>query len=81
MTDQVATLEPLPSEADRLIPARCLPRYLGVSAPTLERWRMQGTGPKFVKAGRRVFYRVRDVQAWLQTCQRASTMDPGRKVA
>lgn len=75
MTTTTLALIPLPHEADRLIPASALPQYLGVSLPTLERWRMQGIGPKFIKAGRRVFYRVNDVRTWIAGAQRSSTSD------
>ncbi|RWD79761.1 MAG: DNA-binding protein [Mesorhizobium sp.] len=38
---------------------------LRVSARTLERWRMTGDGPKFVRIGpRRLAYRVSDVLAF-----------------
>lgn len=47
---------------------------IGVAKNTLELWRMQGRGPKFVKVGRRVMYRVSDVEAFLDanTCQSTS---------
>ena len=35
------------------------------SERTLERWRLSGEGPQFVKAGRRVLYRECDLEAWL----------------
>jgi hypothetical protein len=35
------------------------------SVRTLERWRLSGEGPQFVKAGRRVLYRECDLEAWL----------------
>lgn len=37
---------------------------LRLSERTLERHRLTGTGPKFVKAGRRVLYRPADIEAW-----------------
>ena len=43
--------------------------YLGLSPKTLERFRCEGNGPVFVKAGpgkrARVRYRQRDLDAWL----------------
>ena len=47
---------------------------LCVQKNTLERWRIHGVGPKFVKVGRRVLYRVADVEAYLDanTCQSTS---------
>ena len=37
---------------------------LRLSPRTLERYRVAGTGPKFVKAGRRVLYRRSDLEDW-----------------
>jgi len=36
-----------------------------VATATLERWRCTGQGPRFIRAGRKVFYRRSDVEAWL----------------
>jgi hypothetical protein len=38
---------------------------LRLSERTLERHRLTGTGPKFMKAGRRVLYRPADIEAWV----------------
>ena len=41
-------------------------RSLNVTTRTLERWRISGEGPKFVRVGpRKVGYRQADLQAWL----------------
>ncbi len=32
---------------------------------TLERWRLTGEGPPFVRLGRRIAYRAEDVDSWL----------------
>lgn len=34
---------------------------------TLYRWRLHGTGPKFVKLGKRVAYYVRDLREWSES--------------
>jgi excisionase family DNA binding protein len=39
--------------------------YLSVAPRTLQRWRQLGRGPKYVRAGRRVLYRKRDLDDWL----------------
>ncbi len=39
-------------------------KLLRLSSRTLERQRLDGTGPLFVKAGRRVIYRVVDLEQW-----------------
>ena len=47
--------------------------YLRVSPRTLQRHRQQGTGPKFIKAGRRVLYSKPDIDSWLDANCAAST--------
>jgi hypothetical protein len=37
---------------------------LRLSERTMERHRLTGTGPRFVKAGRRVLYRPSDIDTW-----------------
>jgi hypothetical protein len=43
---------------------RELARRLKLSPRTLEGWRWRGEGPRFVKAGGRVLYRLEDVEAF-----------------
>lgn len=38
---------------------------LDVKPQTLQTWRVQKTGPDFVKLGKAVFYRRADVEAWI----------------
>ena len=38
----------------------------GVRLSTLERWRANGLGPRFLRIGARVVYRVSDVEAYEQ---------------
>lgn len=50
--------------------------YTGLTKPTLQRHRTEGTGPRFIKIGkRRVAYRLSDIQAWLDARVAASTSD------
>lgn len=39
--------------------------YIGLAAATLKKWRVTGDGPSYVKAGSRVVYLVKDLDAWL----------------
>ncbi|MDN3568959.1 helix-turn-helix transcriptional regulator [Paeniroseomonas aquatica] len=40
-------------------------RLLRVKSRTAQRWRAEGTGPAFIRAGaRRILYRRLDVEAW-----------------
>jgi predicted DNA-binding transcriptional regulator AlpA len=50
--------------------------YIGSSVPTLQRFRTEGTGPRFIKLGkRRVAYRLSDIRSWLDERVAASTAD------
>lgn len=40
---------------------------LRLSERTLERYRVTGLGPKFIKAGRRVLYRQSDLDDWIMS--------------
>lgn len=47
--------------------------HLGLSVSTLNKWRVTGKGPKFVKLGRAVAYRVCDLHDWLEKQAKRST--------
>lgn len=51
---------------------------LGVTPGTLQVWRCQGKGPRYIKSGARVIYRLRDINAYLDSRTRKSTADPGQ---
>ena len=55
-------------------------RLLGLSARTLERFRIDGRGPKYLKLGRRVAYARDDLMAWAESRRRSSTSDDERAV-
>lgn len=48
---------------------------LRISGRTLERHRVAGTGPVFVKLGRRVVYRAHDLAAWAEAHTYRSTSE------
>jgi predicted site-specific integrase-resolvase len=45
----------------------------GISPKTLERWRWLGQGPKFLKLGGRIVYRLTDIEAYEQQQLRSCT--------
>lgn len=50
--------------------------WLKLSHPSLQRMRSNGTGPLFVKIGpRRIIYRRKDVEQWLNSHVHATTSD------
>jgi hypothetical protein len=59
-------LEPLLSTAH-------VAHITGGSISTLEKDRLFGTGPAFIKVGRSVKYRLRDVRAWIESFQSVQT--------
>jgi predicted DNA-binding transcriptional regulator AlpA len=52
--------------------------YTGLSISTLNKMRLTGDGPIFIKAGRAVIYDAADLDAWLAARRRRSTSDQGR---
>jgi excisionase family DNA binding protein len=53
--------------------------YLGLSHWTLTAWRKQGRGPRYVRLGRRVAYRIRDLDVFLNACTvEVETTQPGQ---
>jgi predicted DNA-binding transcriptional regulator AlpA len=56
--------------------------YVGLSASTLEKFRLTGNGPVYQKAGPKiVVYRTEDLDAWLNKRRRSSTSDAGMLAA
>lgn len=73
----------LPGRKDTKMKATCMNQLelavrWGISHRTLERWRWTGEGPKFLKVGGRVVYRLSDVEEYEQSIVRSSTSDPGQ---
>ena len=48
-------------------------KFLRLSERTLERWRLEGTGPVYRKFGKRVLYARADIIAWADAQCRTST--------
>ncbi len=48
-------------------------QYLRLSVATLNKWRVYGGGPPFVKLGRAVRYRLNDVEDFMSARRRSST--------
>ena len=49
--------------------------FLNLSPRTLERLRVEGRGPAFLKFGRRVMYSRKDLESWAEGTRRLSTAD------
>lgn len=50
-------------------------RYPGTNRQTWAQHRYRGTGPKFIKVGRKIYYRQEDVMAWEESNIRTRTDD------
>ena len=61
----------------RYLTTREAGEFLGLSARTLEKHRVYGTGPTYRKLGGRVVYAVADLQAWADLGKRQSTACKG----
>ena len=42
---------------------------LGVPVATVYAWRSRGQGPRGLKIGRHVRYRLSDVEEWVESCE------------
>jgi predicted DNA-binding transcriptional regulator AlpA len=49
--------------------------YVGYSESTLEKKRLTGEGPPFIRLGRTIVYDTRDLVAWLASRRATSTSD------
>jgi hypothetical protein len=53
------------SDSDALLAEVHAAQLLCLSSRTLQAWRAKGAGPSFVRAGRAIRYRRRDLLAWV----------------
>jgi excisionase family DNA binding protein len=70
------TMEELNTWTTTVSPAEAA-RRLGLKEGTLANWRWQRRGPRFLRVGRRVRYRLADIAAWIEAQTRTTTCDPG----
>ncbi len=54
--------------------------FLKMSKRTLQAWRVQGRGPKFIKVGRSIRYRLGDLERFMAENVRQSTILLNRKL-
>ena len=77
-----ATPAPPPQHPDSLMNEENSAHFLAVSCRTLQRWRLEGGGPAFVRMGeRRVAYRLGDLTAWTNARRFASTAEEAASAA
>lgn len=49
-----------------LLSAEAAARYLAIATQTLANWRSVGRGPRYVRVGRVIRYRIQDIESWLE---------------
>jgi predicted DNA-binding transcriptional regulator AlpA len=70
----------MPTVLENLLSENEISQIFGRSIPTLQKDRLRGNGPPFIKIGRLVRYSPSAVQAWLDDQVRRSTSDPSAAV-
>jgi hypothetical protein len=61
--------------APRVLNTSAAAAYCGSAKSTLEKRRLTGGGPPFIKLGRRVVYDPTDLDSWLASNRRTSTSE------
>ncbi len=60
---------------DNLLSVEDAAQVVGLAESTLNKFRVYGTGPRFIKLGRAVRYRPADLDAWIEANGRVSTSE------
>jgi len=63
------------ADLPKVVSAKVAARFVGLSASTLAKLRLNGNGPVYCKLGRRVVYRLVDLEQWLQSRTASDTSD------
>ena len=63
------------ADKPKVVPAKVAAHLVGLSDSTLAKLRLNGNGPVYCKLGRRVVYRVADLEQWLQSRTARDTSD------
>jgi len=66
------TTTPAAAEAEAHLTIEQLAEREGVAVQTVYGWNSKGGGPRYIKVGKRVRYRMSDVLAWEESCLRQS---------
>ena len=68
-----ATITALPANIDPVFDVNGAAKHTGLSKSTLDKMRIFGGGPVFVKYARRVVYRMSDLNNWMDGKRVANT--------
>ena len=61
------------TDPDTLLTEAQAADFLSISMRTLQAWRVRGGGPVFIRAGRAIRYRRRDLIEWIDSNSATST--------
>jgi predicted DNA-binding transcriptional regulator AlpA len=70
---RLSTMRQIPTDRRPMQRTPDAARYMGVSKSSLEKYRLTGGGPKYLKLGKTVVYHPDDLDAWLASHRRTST--------
>ena len=71
-------MTPQEGPKQRMLSTVSAAKYLDMTVQHLAQTRLNGSGPPFVKVGRRVFYDVNEIDKWIEQNTRRSTSDRGQ---
>lgn len=63
-----------PGNAGRFLATRVAAEYIGIAFNTLKQWRCEGKGPRFYKPRGRALYDVRDLDEFIRSGIRLSSV-------
>ena len=75
------TLEQALAPYRKKLPTSAAAKYLGLGKSTLDKLRVTGGGPPFIKFGKRVVYDPDDLDAWSARHKRTSTSESAASAA
>lgn len=58
---------------EALLSPKIAAQFLIMTENRLAKYRLTGDGPTFIKLGRRIYYRVSDIEAWIEKNRYSST--------
>jgi predicted DNA-binding transcriptional regulator AlpA len=67
------------TEISKALMCRDAARIVGLSESTLAKMRLNGNGPTYCKLGRRVVYRLADLEQWLESRTVTDTSDANQR--
>lgn len=73
LAEKVKAMQDARNETRAMLRTREASQYLSVSTSRLEKLRLTGGGPRYLKLGKTVVYDPADLDAWLNAHRRVST--------